>query len=64
MTQRSDPADMIVVVVGGEDRRELEVFGREICEHGVRIPGIDDDGTGAIADAPDIVVLKAWIGIT
>ena len=60
--QLGDAADVIGVMVGGKDRGELEVFARQIVEHGPRLAGIDHRGVGRVAQRPDIIVFKRLDG--
>ncbi len=56
--QRLGAAHVVGVVMGGEDRGELQLLAREIVEHRPRLAWIDDRGMCCIAHRPDIVVLE------
>ena len=60
LQQLGDAADVVGVVVGGEDRGELELLAREIVEHRLRLAGIDHRGMARVAQRPDIVVLERF----
>jgi hypothetical protein len=54
--ERANSADVVKVVMGGENRRKRELLVRKVLEHGFGITGVDDCRVAAAADAPDIVV--------
>ena len=45
--QLGDAADVIGMVMGGEDRGELQLLAREIVEHRPRLAGIDHRGVAS-----------------
>ena len=56
--QLGDAADMVGMVVRGEDRRELKLLSREEFQHWARLARIDDGGVLGAAQRPDVVVLE------
>src|SRR5204862_3456099 len=63
LQQLGDAADVVRVMMRGENRGELEALAREIVEHRPRLAGIDDRGMRVVAQRPDIVVFERsnWI---
>src|SRR3981081_3876513 len=53
-----DASDMILVMVGGKDRDQLQLFGREIVQHRLSLARVDYRRTARVAQRPDIVVLE------
>ena len=56
--QLGDAADVIGVVVRGEDRRERKLLALQVLEHRARFAGIHDRGVRASTQRPDVVVLE------
>jgi hypothetical protein len=61
--ERLQAADVVGVVVGGEDRGELEVVRLEEGLDGGAVAGIDDGGARSLGDHPEIVVLEGGNGV-
>src|SRR5437660_1244286 len=57
-----DAADVVRMMVRGEDRRELELLAPEIVEHRPRLAGVDDRGMRLVAQRPDVVVFERFDG--
>ena len=53
-----DAADVIAVVVGGEDGAEAVAAVREVRDHRRRIAGIDHRDMAVGAQQPDVVVVE------
>ena len=58
LDELGDAADVVGMVMRGEDRGEPEFFARKVVEHGMRLAGIDDCGVGRVAQRPDVVILE------
>jgi hypothetical protein len=50
------------MMVGGEDRDQLELFAREILDHRARVARIDHRRALVVAQRPDIVVFECFYG--
>jgi hypothetical protein len=53
-----DAADVVGMVMRGEDRGELELLALQIVEHRPRLAGIHHRGVRRVAQRPDVVVLE------
>jgi hypothetical protein len=49
--ERRNAADVVVVMMSRENRRQREPLAIEVLEHGLRIARIDDDRVAALAQA-------------
>jgi len=53
---------VIVVVVGREDRDELDLLRRQIVEHRLRLARVDHGDMATVAQGPHVVVLEGAQG--
>ena len=56
--QIGDPADVIGVMMGGEDGAQFQPLALQVIQHGLRIAGIDHCGVMTVAQGPDVIVLE------
>ena len=61
--QIRDSADVVCVMVGGEDGFELQALGLEVFEDGAGFTRIDDHRAAIASQAPDVVVLERPYGL-
>src|SRR5881296_3468047 len=54
-----DTSDMILVMMGGEDRDQLQLFGREIVQDRQGLARVDYGRAARVAQRPDVVVLES-----
>src|SRR5439155_24137350 len=57
-----DTSDMVLMMMGGEDRDQLQLFGREIVEHRLGLTGVDYRRAARVAQGPDVVVPESAQG--
>src|SRR5688572_22387735 len=54
--QPAVPTDVVGVMVGVEDRHQLELFPLEVVEHRPRVARVDHRGALRVAYRPDVIV--------
>src|SRR5258708_11095129 len=57
-----DASDMIIMMMGGKDRDQLQLLGHEIVEHRPGLTGVDYRRAARVAQGPDVVVPESAQG--